>query len=41
MDAEDNPSPIAVDHRLTEQMLRESGVSWTSLRNQWYGDRLV
>lgn len=41
VDAGDNPSPIAVDHRLTEDMLRESGVAWTSLRNQWYGDRLV
>lgn len=41
VDAEDNPSPIAVDHRLTEEMLRESGVGWTALRNQWYADRLV
>ena len=41
VDADDNVSPIAVDHRLTEQMLRESGVAWTSLRNQWYADRVV
>ncbi len=41
VDADENVSPIAVDHRLTETMLRESGVAWTSLRNQWYADRLV
>jgi NAD(P)H dehydrogenase (quinone) len=41
VDAENNVSPIAVDHRLTEQMLRDSGVAWTSLRDQWYADRLV
>lgn len=41
VDAENNVSPIAVDHRLTEAMLRESGVAWTSLRNQWYADRIV
>ncbi|MEX2049234.1 MAG: NAD(P)H-binding protein [Gemmatimonadota bacterium] len=41
VDAERNTSPIAVDHRLTEAMLRESGVAWTSLRDQWYADRIV
>jgi NAD(P)H dehydrogenase (quinone) len=41
VDAERNTSPIAVDHRLTEVMLRESGVAWTSLRDQWYADRIV
>jgi NAD(P)H dehydrogenase (quinone) len=41
VDAERNRSPIAVDHRLTEAMLRESGVAWTSLRDQWYADRVV
>jgi NAD(P)H dehydrogenase (quinone) len=41
VDAENNPSPIAVDHRATEAMLRESGVVWTALRNQWYADGLV
>lgn len=41
VDADDNVSPIAVDHRLTEAMLRRSGVAWTALRNQWYADRLV
>jgi NAD(P)H dehydrogenase (quinone) len=41
VDAENNPSPIAVDHRATEQMLRESGVAWTALRNGWYANGLV
>ena len=41
VDADANTSPIAVDHRITEADLRESGVAWTSLRNQWYADRVV
>ncbi|MBM4184820.1 MAG: SDR family NAD(P)-dependent oxidoreductase [Gemmatimonadetes bacterium] len=41
VDAENNTSPIAVDHRATEADLRESGVAWTSLRNQWYADRII
>jgi NAD(P)H dehydrogenase (quinone) len=41
VDAERNTSPFAVDHALTEVMLRESGVAWTSLRDQWYADRIV
>jgi len=41
VDAERNTSPIAADHRLTEAMLRESGVAWTALRDQWYADRIV
>jgi NAD(P)H dehydrogenase (quinone) len=41
VDADQNVSPIAVDHRITEADLRESGVAWTSLRNQWYADRVV
>jgi len=41
VDAEGNESPIAVDHRVTEADLRASGVAWTSLRNQWYADRIV
>jgi NAD(P)H dehydrogenase (quinone) len=41
VDADANTSPIAVDHRVTEADLRESGVAWTSLRNQWYADRIV
>lgn len=41
VDADENTSPIAVDHRVTEADLRESGVAWTLLRNQWYADRIV
>jgi NAD(P)H dehydrogenase (quinone) len=41
VDAERNTSPIAADHRLTEAMLRSSGVAWTALRDQWYADRIV
>jgi NAD(P)H dehydrogenase (quinone) len=41
VDADRNTSPIAADHRLTEAMLRESGVAWTSLRDQWYADGIV
>jgi NAD(P)H dehydrogenase (quinone) len=41
VDAEVNPSPIAVDHRATEALLRESDVAWTSLRNQLYMDGVL
>ena len=41
VDADANTSPIAVDHRITEADLRDSAVSWTVLRNQWYADRIV
>ena len=41
VDAENSVSPIAVWHRATEADLRESGVTWTALRNQWYADGLV
>ena len=41
VDADNNVSPIAVAHRATEEALRESGITWTILRNQWYADRLV
>lgn len=41
VDAEENTSPIAVDHRATEEMLRNSGLEWTALRNGWYMDRIV
>jgi NAD(P)H dehydrogenase (quinone) len=41
VDADRNASPIAVVHRETEAMLRESGVAWTALRDQWYADRII
>jgi NAD(P)H dehydrogenase (quinone) len=34
-------SSIAVDHRRTEEILEESGVAWTMLRNQIYANGLV
>lgn len=36
-----NTSPIAHDHRLTEEYLKKSGVAWTMLRNSIYMDGLV
>ena len=41
VDADNNVSPIAVAHRATEAALRESGITWTALRNQWYAGRFV
>ncbi len=41
VDADNNVSPIAEWHRATEADLRESGITWTALRNQWYADGLV
>ena len=41
VDADNNVSPIAVAHRATEAALRESGITWTALRNQWYAGRVV
>ena len=41
VDADNNVSPIAPAHRATEAALRESGITWTALRNQWYADGLV
>ncbi|NVB41820.1 SDR family oxidoreductase [Pseudenhygromyxa sp. WMMC2535] len=34
--ADSSPMSLAVDHRATEEALRESGVSITVLRNGWY-----
>jgi len=36
-----NTSPIAHDHRITEEYLKQSGVAWTMLRNSIYMDGLV
>lgn len=36
-----NTSPIAHDHRITEEYLKKSGVAWTMLRNHIYMDGLV
>lgn len=37
----DNPSLAVVDHRGTEEALRQSGLVWTSLRNAQYADALI
>jgi len=37
----DNPSLAVVDHRGTEQALRDSGLTWTSLRNGQYADAMI
>ena len=36
-----NPVPITRDHAATEQMLRESGLKWTMLRNNLYTEFLI
>lgn len=36
-----NPSLAVSDHRATEELLRESGVIWTVLRNTQYSDAVV
>lgn len=41
VDVERNDSPLARDHRLTEQYIRDSGVTWTMLRNSLYANGLV
>lgn len=41
VDLENNTSPMAADHRQTEQFLRESGVATTMLRNNLFMDPLV
>lgn len=37
----ENPSVAVVDHRATEEMLRNSGLQWTALRDQHYADAMV
>ena len=41
VDLDHNDSPLAADHRLTEQAIRESGVAWTMLRNSLYMNGVV
>jgi NAD(P)H dehydrogenase (quinone) len=36
VDLDNNDSPIAADHRATEQFIRDSGMEWTMLRNSFY-----
>jgi NAD(P)H dehydrogenase (quinone) len=37
----DNPALVAKEHTATEQMLRNSGVHWTALRDSQYADALA
>ena len=37
----DNPAGVVPDHAVTEQAIRESGLSWTFLRNNMYSDMQV
>jgi NAD(P)H dehydrogenase (quinone) len=37
----DNPSLAVKDHRVTEEVLRNSGITWTALRNSQYTDALI
>ena len=41
VDLDNNDSPLAADHKRTEQFLRDSGVAWTMLRNGLYMDGVV
>jgi NAD(P)H dehydrogenase (quinone) len=38
---EANPAAVVPDHAATEQLLRDSGVAWTFLRNNLYADMQV
>ena len=38
---EGSPVPFALDHRLTEQALADSGVDYTALRMMWYMEGLI
>ena len=37
----DNPSLAVKDHRVTEEVLRKSGIAWTALRDSQYTDALI
>jgi len=41
VDLDNNDSPLTEVHKPTEQLLRESGLAWTMLRNGLYMDRRV
>ena len=38
---EENPAVVTPDHRETERALRESGLTWTALRNAFYAEYQV
>lgn len=37
----ESPVPFARDHRVTEEAIRSSGLSWSFLRNSWYFENLL
>ncbi|RBY83057.1 NAD(P)-dependent oxidoreductase [Geodermatophilus sp. TF02-6] len=39
--ADETPLPLAPDHRATEEMLRDSGLPYTLLRNGWYTENYL
>jgi len=39
--ADDNPALVIRDHGATEQMLRDSGIAWTALRDSQYSDAMT
>jgi NAD(P)H dehydrogenase (quinone) len=41
VDLDNNDSPLAADHRRTEQFIRDSGLAWTMLRNSLYMNGIV
>ncbi len=38
---ENNPAIVAVDHRETENLIKESGCAWTFLRDAHYADAMI
>lgn len=36
-----NPAVVAIDHRETEALIRESGMAWTFLRDAHYADAMI
>lgn len=38
---EDNPAIVTIDHRETEKLIRESGCTWTFLRDAHYADAMI
>lgn len=36
-----NPAVVAIDHRETEALIRDSGLSWTFLRDAHYADAMI
>lgn len=39
--AADSPMPLAADHKATEALIAESGMSFTILRNGWYSENML